>query len=133
MFHHRLGLTVLWGELELKISFITSHFLYPYPFQIDFTGYMGFYLIAGLVLLICSTIVLIVSLFYQSMLMQVIYSFIVVFIIGMYFGYELQMIFGGGRYQMDPEDYIIGAVVLYIDIVMLFIHLMRIIGYFRSN
>jgi protein lifeguard len=117
---------------EIRKSYIIFSSVFV-ALQIDFTGYMGFYMIAGLVLIICSTIVLIVSLFYQSMLMQVIYSFIVVFIIGMYFGYELQMIFGGGRYEMDPNDYVVGAVVLYIDIIMLFIHLLRIIGFFRDN
>jgi hypothetical protein len=50
-----------------------------------------------------------------------------------YFGYELQLIFGGKRFQMDTDEYILGAIVMYIDIVMIFMHILNILQYFFSD
>jgi FtsH-binding integral membrane protein len=35
---------------------------------------------------------------------------------------------GGGRYEIDNDDYIIAAIIVYVDIIMLFLHILKLIG-----
>ena len=35
---------------------------------------------------------------------------------------------GGKRYELDPEEYIYGALNLYIDVIYIFLFLLQIIG-----
>lgn len=46
---------------------------------------------------------------------------------------EVQMIFGGKRYQLSPEDYIIGALCIYIDLINIFIYILQILRYFDEE
>lgn len=42
--------------------------------------------------------------------------------------YDTQMIIGGRRIELSPEEYIMGALQLYIDVMQLFYAILRIIG-----
>ena len=41
---------------------------------------------------------------------------------------DVQMLVGGKRYQFNEEDYIVAALCIYIDIVRIFIYVLRILG-----
>ena len=43
------------------------------------------------------------------------------------------MIIGEKRYEINEEDYILGALILYIDFITLFIYILRIIGELKNN
>jgi FtsH-binding integral membrane protein len=64
----------------------------------------------------------------QQGLLFLIYSAIAVILFGLYLIYDVQLIVGGGRYELDNEDYIIGALIVYLDIIMLFIHILELVG-----
>lgn len=49
-------------------------------------------------------------------------------IYGIYLVYDMQFVLGGGQFELTLDDYILGALVLYIDIVVLFIRILQIIG-----
>ena len=51
-----------------------------------------------------------------------------VFLFGVYLIVDTQMIIGGKRYELTLDDYIVGALVLYLDIIMIFIYLLQIFG-----
>jgi len=51
-----------------------------------------------------------------------------VLIYGAYLIYDTQIIMGGGKYELTLDDYVIGALVLYIDIIVLFLKLLRMFG-----
>lgn len=52
---------------------------------------------------------------------------------GIYLIYDTQLIMGGHRYQLTLDDYIIGALALYIDIIVLFMRILQLLGAARSS
>lgn len=55
------------------------------------------------------------------------------FIMSLYMLYDTQRILGGRATEMSPEDYVLGALELYLDIVLLFLDLLRIIGFISED
>ena len=47
---------------------------------------------------------------------------------GLYLIYDVQLIAGGHEHSLSHEDYIVGAILVYVDIMMLFIELLRLLG-----
>ena len=47
---------------------------------------------------------------------------------GVYIVIDTQMIAKGDRYSLSLDDYVVGALMLYIDIIGLFIYLLRLLG-----
>lgn len=49
---------------------------------------------------------------------------------GFYIVFDVQMIVGGAhtRFQLSPDDYVTGAIAVYLDIVNLFIYILRLLG-----
>ena len=59
---------------------------------------------------------------------MLIYACIMVVVFGVYLVIDTQMIIGEKKYEINDEDYVLGALILYLDIIMLFIYILRIIG-----
>ena len=49
-------------------------------------------------------------------------------IYGLYLIYDTQLIIGKGQHKLSKDDYIIGALLIYVDIIMLFIELLKLFG-----
>jgi FtsH-binding integral membrane protein len=48
---------------------------------------------------------------------------------GLYLVFDVQLLLGGGgRFALSPDDYVAGAISLYLDLVNLFLHLLRLFG-----
>lgn len=54
------------------------------------------------------------------------YCPLLVALYGLYLVYDTQLIVGEKRHKLSYDDYVLGALILYIDIVGIFIHLLRI-------
>ena len=54
----------------------------------------------------------------------------VIFIIayGLYLIYDTQLIAGNKSHKLSMEDYVVGALLLYIDIMMIFLELLKLFG-----
>lgn len=50
------------------------------------------------------------------------------FLVSLYMLYDLQLIMGGRSVELSPEEYILGAVLLYIDIIQLFQYMLVLFG-----
>ena len=85
----------------------------------------GSLFIFGSAMAICSLILIFVP---DSPFLNVLFSGASVILFGFYLIYDVQIIVGGGRYEIDNEDYIIAAIIVYIDIVMLFVHILKLVG-----
>lgn len=48
------------------------------------------------------------------------------FLVSLYLMFDTQLILGGRKAELSPEEYILGAIMLYVDIVQLFIYLLEI-------
>lgn len=42
--------------------------------------------------------------------------------------YDVQLIMGGRKYELSEEEYVFGALILYVDIINLFLILLYIFG-----
>ena len=47
---------------------------------------------------------------------------------GLFLIYDTQMVLGGGKHELTYDDYIVGALILYVDIMMIFLELLKIFG-----
>jgi len=47
---------------------------------------------------------------------------------GVYLIYDTQLIMGGKKHQLSMDDYIIGAMMLYLDIIVIFLEILSLLG-----
>eukprot|EP01017_Pseudomicrothorax_dubius_P034002 TRINITY_DN460_c0_g1_i1.p1 TRINITY_DN460_c0_g1~~TRINITY_DN460_c0_g1_i1.p1 ORF type:complete len:284 (+),score=86.94 TRINITY_DN460_c0_g1_i1:125-976(+) len=99
--------------------------LYACTTKTDFT-YLG-----GL-LFVCAICLLglgITAIFYQTFLMYFLYLILGVILYSIYLIYDTQLIIGGDHsFQLGLDDYVVGALVIYIDIIILFLRILRIVA-----
>lgn len=73
-------------------------------------------------------IVSVLSMFFASRWITLVISSIGVILFGIYLIYDTQLVMGGKRVQLGIDDYIIGSIMLYVDIVNIFLELLVIVG-----
>ena len=56
-----------------------------------------------------------------------------VILFSVYIIYDTQLIMGNRSEMIEVDDYILGAFMLYTDIINLFLELLKIINYFSDN
>jgi len=99
--------------------------IYACTTKTDFTacGALFFCIFIGVILLsIISMFMSFVAWWHPFM------SAIMVIIYGLYVIYDTQLIAGGGQHELSMDDYVIGAMILYVDIMMMFLELLRLFG-----
>ncbi len=68
------------------------------------------------------------AIIFQSEVLYMFYCVLVVVLFGFYLIIDTQLILGGKRYELSEDEYILGALILYIDIIIIFLYLLRIFG-----
>jgi len=53
---------------------------------------------------------------------------IAVLVFSVYIVYDIQLVMGGKRMEIGPDDYVFAALNLYVDIIMLFLYVLQIVG-----
>ena len=99
--------------------------LYACTTKTDFTMCGGLFFILGMVLILTVAFSWFMS--FGGWWHPVI-SGILCVVYGLYLIYDTQLIVGKGQHKLNKDDYIIGALLLYIDIIMLFIELLKLFG-----
>ena len=99
--------------------------LFSFQTKIDFTG-MGTYLfVFGLVLFGFGLISIII----RSQIMHILYAALGAGLFSMYLVFDTQLMMGGKhKYSISPEDYILAALNLYMDIINLFLMILRLVS-----
>lgn len=99
--------------------------LFAFQTKIDFTG-MGVYLfVFALVLMIFGFVAIII----RSQIVSIIYAALGAGIFSMYLVFDTQLMMGGKhKYSISPEDYIMAALSIYIDIINLFLMILRLVS-----
>jgi len=90
----------------------------------DFTG-CGVYLFVVLMILFIFGII---AMFTRSNIMFTIYSAGIALVFSMYLVYDTQMIIGGKKHELGPEEHIYGAMQLYLDVIYIFMALLSLFG-----
>ena len=99
--------------------------IYAFTTKTDFTvcGSLFFCLSIGLLLLCLFSIFMSFVTWWHPFV-----SALLVVFYGLYLIYDTQLIAGGKSHQISLDDYILGALLLYVDIMMLFLELLRLFG-----
>ena len=95
----------------------------------DLTGWGPYLMVFCLVLLIFG----IVCIFWRDPIVQLIYSCLSALLFSVYLVFDTQLVLGKGEYSYTLDDAYLAAIQLYIDIMELFLHILRILSYFSDN
>ena len=112
--------------VALFLTFVTviSLTIYAWKSEKDFTIYGGT-LFVSLILLIFASLIL---MFVNIPLLNVIYTYISLIIFCIYLIYDTQLLIGSGKYKFSEDDYILAAINIYLDIIIIFLKILAIIG-----
>jgi len=66
--------------------------------------------------------------FFTSPVMWIVYNLFGVLIYSVYLIYDTQLVAGGKRYELSMDDYVIAALIVYLDIIMIFLYLLQMLG-----
>lgn len=94
----------------------------------DITGYFIYLFIAGIILCIYGIISVIITLITKSNIAYMIYSALATLLFSMYLIFDTQQLLAGKRVQLSPEEYIFGAISLYVDIILIFLYILTLCG-----
>lgn len=110
--------------LFLTFVVVITLSIYAWKTQDDFT-IIGGTLLVSLVLLIFSSIILI---FISIPLFNIIILYASLIIFCIYLIYDTQLLCGKGRVKFSEDDYILAAINIYLDIIILFLKILQIFG-----
>jgi len=112
--------------LALGITVVLTVTLITYAFQTkyDFTTLGG--------ILLCSLVTLMlfgfVTIFYHGKIMNLVYSSVGALLFSVYLVYDVQILMEGKRCQISPDEYVFAALNLYLDIIQIFMYILRILS-----
>ena len=90
------------------------------------------FVIMGPILILCIGLSLMMSLIFffvfSAKAMNAFYCGIGVLIYSIYLVIDTQLIMGGKRYELEIDDYILAAFILYTDIIMIFLYILRLLS-----
>lgn len=96
--------------------------------KFDITKWAAIIALASIIVLIFGFITAIVSIFMYVPGLWLAYSAIATVLFTVFLLYDMQLILGGRRYELSPEEYIFGALTLYVDILLIFMYLLNLVG-----
>ena len=114
----------------LTAAIVLALTLFAFQTKYDFTV-MGGVMCIGLVVLMGLTVV---GIFYRNNFFQFMIACVGAIIFSFYIIYDTQLMMGGShKYSISPEEYVFASLNLYMDIIQLFIYLLRILRYLNSD
>lgn len=119
----------------LTFSLTVALTVYAYTTKSDFTMLGGTLWILGWGL-VAITLLLSLMTFgnYKAWrTLDIIISVLAICLYGVYLIYDTQMIMGGKRFSLSLDDYILAAMAIYLDIIILFMRILRILGALRGR
>jgi FtsH-binding integral membrane protein len=112
----------------LTASIVVALTIYACTTKTDFTVCGGLLFTALMALIVAS----IFSMFFQNKIVQIIISAVSVVVFSVYLIYDTQLIIGNGELKLTVDDYIFAAMNLYLDIIRIFLEILRIVGQARN-
>lgn len=112
----------------LTTAMVIGLSLYAAFTKTDFTKCGGFLTIC-LVVLITGGIL---AFFFRNKILNLVLSVLGVIIFGIYLIFDIQLLMGNKKNKFSKDDYVLAAMMIYIDIIQIFIYLIQIIGAARS-
>ena len=110
--------------LAMTCALVVGLTLYAFVTKTDFSGYGHYLFLASMIMLVCGIFIS----FTNNKIIHVLYSGFGVLMFSFYLIYDVQLISGNHENKLDYDDYIIGAMMLYIDIIQLFEHILSLMN-----
>ncbi|KAH7724410.1 Uncharacterized protein family UPF0005 containing protein, partial [Aphelenchoides avenae] len=99
----------------------------------DITSMMGFMFIASMVLMMFGLVTMVSMLFFRVTFLYLIYAGLSALLFMVYLAIDIQMIMGGRKFEISPEDHIFAAIQIFLDIIYIFWTILSILGILRDN
>jgi len=104
--------------------------MFAFQTKIDFTAWGGALLAVLVVFILFGFICIFIP---KSRILYLVYASLGAVIFSLYIVFDTQMMLGGKhKYSLSPEEYVFGALNLYLDIINLFLYILQIIGASRN-
>ncbi|KAG9340804.1 hypothetical protein JZ751_019995 [Albula glossodonta] len=116
--------------LALGITVIVCIIVTMFCFQtkVDFTSCGGLFCVLGIVVMVTGIITTIVLSFKYIPWLHMLYAAIGAIVYTLFLAYHTQLLIGNRKHSISPEEYVFGALSIYVDIVQIFMFLLQIIG-----
>jgi len=115
---------VILQALLITITIVVCLVIYAITTKSDVTTQSSALLYAGMGFIVMT----IMGMFFHSSLFEMLISFCGAALFSVYIVYDIQMIVGGKRNQFNTDDYVLASIMLYLDIVNLFLEILRILN-----
>ncbi|XP_078393740.1 protein lifeguard 1-like [Cetorhinus maximus] len=92
--------------------------------RFDFTLCYGFLLVSSIVLFMFGFF----CIFFYSRIMEIVYGSLGALLFSVFLAADIQLILAKHRYSLSPEEYIFSALILYLDIINIFLYILMIVG-----
>ncbi|CAF2562956.1 unnamed protein product [Rotaria sp. Silwood2] len=99
--------------------------LFSFQTKYDFTSCFGILFVVSLALLAFG----IVCIFTYSRMMHTIYAGLGAVAFSIFLAVDTQLIMGGKRHEISPEDHVFASLMLYIDVIYIFVYILSLFGY----
>ncbi|XP_063069600.1 protein lifeguard 3 [Engraulis encrasicolus] len=116
--------------LALGITAIVCIIVTIFSFQtkVDFTACSGLFCVLGIVVMVTGIITAIVLSFQYIPWLHMLYAAIGAIVFTLFLAYDTQLLIGNRTHSLSPEEYVYGALALYVDIVQIFLFLLQLLG-----
>ncbi|KAK0134536.1 Protein lifeguard 3 [Merluccius polli] len=116
--------------LALGITAVVCIVVTVFCFQtkVDFTKCQGLFCVLGIVMLVTGIITTIVLSFKYMPWLHMLYAAMGAIVYTLFLAYHTQLLIGNRKHSISPEEYVFGALTLYVDIVQIFLLLLQLIG-----
>ncbi|CAL1277193.1 unnamed protein product [Larinioides sclopetarius] len=120
--YHRTNTVLIAVGICAAVCFAVT--LFSFHTKFDFTTCGGILCVLLLILVLFG----IIAIFVQEKVMTMIYAGLGAVVFMLYLAYDTQMLMGGKNVEISPEEYILAAIQLYIDVIYIFMFLLMLVG-----
>ncbi|GBE60688.1 N-methyl-aspartate receptor [Babesia ovata] len=99
--------------------------LFAMQTKYDFTGWLTYLFCFGIGMIIAGILIAI----FPHRAVRIVYAAIGALLMCVYLVVDIQLAVGGKKHEWTIDDYVIAAVCIYVDIISLFLHILRLIHY----
>ncbi|XP_073705475.1 protein lifeguard 1 [Garra rufa] len=120
-YHNTTAVVIALGS-TLVISF--TIIIFSAQTRLDFTICNGILLILSVDLLMFGFF----SIFFYSNVLQIVYGCLGALLYGLFLAVDCQLVMGRQKYSLNPEEYVYAALIIYLDIIIIFLYILMILG-----
>ncbi|TRY98922.1 hypothetical protein DNTS_016979 [Danionella cerebrum] len=120
-YHDTTAVIIALGS-TLVISF--TIIIFSAQTRLDFTICNGILLILSIDLLMFGFF----SIFFYSSVVQIVYGCLGALLYALFLAVDCQLVMGRQKYSLNPEEYVFAALIIYLDIIMIFLYILMMLG-----